>query len=378
MKRILSVFLAVIMLTSILAVGVSADDFKDTQGHWGEEYIDYWTGESAVGGYQDNTFRPDNRITRGEVAQVVTNILKLVAKSTSSPFTDMAASDWFYSPVLACYDSGIIIGFPDKTVRANQPITREQAILIISRITNLSPDAAAAGHFIDGQSASSWAAGAICALFNAGVLDGYQTAQGAEVHPQDSITRAEFLKLLNKVDTSPNVGYRVGSRVGGGTSSETPTTEQPDVPVVIPAIAATTTTTTTYYKGTVEIHDKNNAEKKIETETISALKETGSTPILADVYKYVVAKRDTFKTTFGDLAAMKEMDAIIAKYVANSNKLSDADLAEYTISYTGDSKDRGFASFLGSTYKSLGEGTYTFEHTVGANTYVVTLEITTK
>ncbi|MDO4845292.1 MAG: S-layer homology domain-containing protein [Oscillospiraceae bacterium] len=375
MKRILSVFLAVVMLFSVMAIGVSAEDFKDVTGHWGEEYIDYWTGENAVSGYQDNTFRPDNRITRGEVAQIVVNILKLVAKSTTSPFTDMASGAWYFDPVLACYDSGIIIGFPDKTVRANSPITREQAILIVSRITNLSPDASAAGHFIDGKDAGTWAAGAIGALFNAGVLDGYQTANGPEVHPKAEISRAEFLKLLATVDQAPNIGYRVGSRQGGNT------TDQPDVPIVIPAIAASTATTATYYKGTVEIHDKDNQTKKVDTKTISALKETGSTPILADVYKYIVDNRAALQTAFGDGAARAEMDAITAKYVENGNKLTADDIDAFgynAISYTGDSKDRGFDSFLGSTYKSLGVGTYTFEHTVGANTYVVTLVIETK
>ena len=372
MKKILSILLAAIMLISVMAVGVSAATFADTTNHWGKEYIDYWTGEDAVSGYQDGTFRPNNKVTRGEVAQIVTNILNLVSSSKSSPFSDMKSGAWYYEPVLACYDSGIIIGFPDKTVRATQPITREQAILIISRITNLSPDAAAAGHFTDGKNASSWAAGAIGALFNAGVLDGYPNASGSEIRPKAEITRAEFLKLFAIVDKSDSIGYRVGSR------QRSTTTDQGDQSVVIPAIASSTASTTYYYVATVEIHDKNNADKFIAPMQISATNETGSTPILADVYKYVVAMRSQFKEVFNDEAARNEMDAIIAKYLAKNNKLEVADLADYAIDYTGDTLNRGFSYFLGAAYKNLGFGTYVFEHTVGEIDYVVTLTIEKK
>ncbi|MBR3849167.1 MAG: S-layer homology domain-containing protein, partial [Oscillospiraceae bacterium] len=222
MKRILSVFLAIVMLFSVMAVTVSAADFRDTNAHWAAEFIDYWTAEKAVSGYPDATFRPENSVTRGEVAQVFAKVLNLAATSKSSPFTDMTAAAWYYTAVLACYDNGIIYGYPDKTVRADAPITREQVILMISRITDVATNASAAAHFVDNQQASSWAVGAIGALYSAGVLDGYKTAAGMEVRPQKNVSRAEFLKLLATVDKADNIKYTVGDRKAADNEPDEP------------------------------------------------------------------------------------------------------------------------------------------------------------
>lgn len=367
MKRILSVFLAIVMLFSAMAITVSAAEFEDTNAHWAAKFIEYWHTENAVGGYPDATFRPENSVTRGEVAQVFAKVLNLAATSTSSPFKDMTSANWFYSAVLACYDNGIIYGYPDKTVRGDATITREQMILMLSRITDVSVNASAAGHFVDSKQISSWAAGAVGALYSAGVLDGYKTTSGMEVRPQNNVTRAEFLKLLAAVDQADNIKYTVGNRTGA---------EEPDQPIIIPAIAASTTTPRTYYKAAVEIYNEGNVAQKLDAQYITT-NDSGTTPILSDIYKFVEAKRAELKAIFTDTAAVAVMDEIIAKFVANNNTLTADDLNNYAISYEGDAMNRGFGYFLGSTYKTLGVGTYTFKHTVAGsgNTYVVTLTI---
>lgn len=368
MKRILSVFLAIVMLFSAMAITVSAADFRDTNAHWAAEFIDYWTAEKAISGYPDATFRPENSVTRGEVAQVIAKILNLTPTSKSSPFKDMTDAAWYYTAVLACYDNGIIHGYPDKTVRAEAPISREQAILMISRITNVSANATAAGHFVDNKQVSSWAVGAIGALYSAGVLDGYKTAAGMEVRPQNNVSRAEFLKLLATVDKADNIKYTVGDRKAAD--------NEPDEPIIIPAIAASTTTPRTYYKASVEIYNEGNVAQKLDAQYITT-NDSGTTPILSDIYRFVDAKRADLKAIFTDTAAVAEMDAIIATFVANNNMLTADDLSSYAITYEGDAMNRGFGYFLGSTYKTLGVGTYTFKHTVtgSGNTYVAKLTI---
>ena len=45
-------------------------DFKDTSGHWAEESIKKMVANGLMNGYEDNTFKPDAPITRGEIAVI--------------------------------------------------------------------------------------------------------------------------------------------------------------------------------------------------------------------------------------------------------------------------------------------------------------------
>lgn len=380
MKKILSVFLAVVMLVSTLAVGVSAADFKDTNGHWGAEYVDYWTTENAVNGYQDGSFRPDNKVTRGEVAQIIAKILNLLPTSNTNPFKDVAIDDWYYNAILACYDHGIIIGFPDKTARANDAITREQAFVMISRITNVTPNAAAAGLFVDNKQASSWAVGAIGALVGAGVLDGYKTASGTEVRPQNDVTRAEFLKLLATVDKSSNVGYTVGTRKAAET-------EVPDQPIIIPAIAVSTTTPKPQnFKVIVSV--KKDAEEAVEIINTT----TADTAVLANLYNHIENGRKSgndYVAKFG-LEASQLGDKIMEAYLSDSAQLTEEFIESLNVngssisidSFTKDGNAAELTSnLITATYKSLGAGTYILTYTVtngvNSSTYVATMTVTT-
>lgn len=54
--------------------------FKDTQGHWAEKHIEKLKKAGIVNGHADGTFRPDEPITRAEVAVMVANALTYIGK----------------------------------------------------------------------------------------------------------------------------------------------------------------------------------------------------------------------------------------------------------------------------------------------------------
>jgi len=71
--------LKILLVASGLDVGNGTTDFSDVEsGAWYEKYVAYAKANGIVGGYTDNTFRPDNNITRAEVAKIVVKILELV------------------------------------------------------------------------------------------------------------------------------------------------------------------------------------------------------------------------------------------------------------------------------------------------------------
>ncbi len=82
------------------------DEFKDIAGHWAEEYINEAAAYGWIAGYEDNTFRPDNRITRAEAMTLINRVLKRNPENTNdllegmSVWTDNAdTSAWYYIAV---------------------------------------------------------------------------------------------------------------------------------------------------------------------------------------------------------------------------------------------------------------------------------------
>ena len=93
MKKLISMLLAVVMLVSVLTItGAAAGKYSDVDGHWGQTYVEYYSEKGVVNGYPDGTFRPDDRITRAEAAQVLKNYFNFTGEGKG--FIDVFPTDW--------------------------------------------------------------------------------------------------------------------------------------------------------------------------------------------------------------------------------------------------------------------------------------------
>lgn len=80
-------------------------DFRDTDGHWAELYIGAAVNSGLLSGYEDGTFRPDNRITRAEAVTIINRMLvRAVDKDgilkDCKQFPDNTVSGWYYYAIL--------------------------------------------------------------------------------------------------------------------------------------------------------------------------------------------------------------------------------------------------------------------------------------
>ena len=53
-------------------------NLTDIQGHWAQQDIEYLVEIGAIKGYEDNTFRPENNITRAEIASLLARVIRLL------------------------------------------------------------------------------------------------------------------------------------------------------------------------------------------------------------------------------------------------------------------------------------------------------------
>jgi len=108
---------------------------KDIDEHWAQESITTLKNMGVMNGY-DGYSNPDDMITRGEFTALITRAFEIKPGNISKEFKDIGKEHIFYDAIKAASGMGIINGFDDDTFRADNPITREEIMLIISRLTD--------------------------------------------------------------------------------------------------------------------------------------------------------------------------------------------------------------------------------------------------
>ena len=83
-----------------------------------------------------NKFEPNKNITRAEFTKMLINTLYLYDENMKNNFKDISSNDWYYPYVASSENEKVILGFPDNTFRANNPISIEEAISVASRTLN--------------------------------------------------------------------------------------------------------------------------------------------------------------------------------------------------------------------------------------------------
>ena len=154
---------------------------------------------SYIVGYEDGTVMPQKQITRAEVATIFYRLLKADVRDENttdvSDFSDVKSSDWYGTTVATLADMGIVKGYEDGTFRPNEPISRaELAAMAVRFYDNLEAEYEE-GTFLD-VDGDEWYADAIAAAEELGIIGGYPDGT---VRPEANITRAETCAIVNRV-----------------------------------------------------------------------------------------------------------------------------------------------------------------------------------
>lgn len=195
-----------LMLTLLFISGFSltvhAANYSDISSHWAEAAIYYWTDKDVLTGYPDNTFLPNNPITRAEAAKILVCALDLDCSSSQPQyFSDVSAEHWAYAYINACAGYGLFEGYGDGTFHPNSYITRQETMTVLYRVTDYQADSPESyvANCPDGNSVASWALTAVGVLMEHNVILGYEDGS---ICPEKEITRAEFVSLMYRIDAN--------------------------------------------------------------------------------------------------------------------------------------------------------------------------------
>ena len=118
-----------------------APQFKDVKaGDWYKTAIDIIARQGVIKGYEDGTFRPNQPITRREFAAIAARYAGNI--DTWKTFRDVPPTDWAYTLINRVGGAGWITGYEDNTFRPNNNITRAEVVAIVNRMLNRTADKA--------------------------------------------------------------------------------------------------------------------------------------------------------------------------------------------------------------------------------------------
>ena len=180
-----------------------APAFTDIAGHWGEKAILEAAEKKLITGYPDGTFKPDQAVTRAEFLVMLARALGWGDKSPAGalPFTDAdRMGSWAMGAVAAAVEKGIVSGYPDGSFRPDEPISRAEMAVMIARALGAAGNSGDPTAFADDADIPAWAKGAVEALRQLGIVQGREDNRFA---PGDTATRAEaavvLLRMLEKL-----------------------------------------------------------------------------------------------------------------------------------------------------------------------------------
>nr|WP_312576757.1 S-layer homology domain-containing protein [Sedimentibacter sp.] len=176
--------------------------FSDIAGHWAESRIKEASKIGFVTGYQDGSFKPDKTVTRAEFATLLNNAMKN-NDTIDINLKDVKNSDWYYNQIEKAVAVGYFSGYEDNTFRPNNPITRQEVAKVISNaITTGDIDGDGATLLADYSSIQDWAKNSVNIAYNKSYIMGYPN----KVYmPSKALTRAEAVKIIYEILDNENI-----------------------------------------------------------------------------------------------------------------------------------------------------------------------------
>ncbi len=187
---------AAVSFAAVLAVGTLGASAKvtlnDIDGHWSKEFVEYGVEKGYINGYEDGSFMPEKTVTRAEFSKMLNSAIGISKKETIS-FGDVQKGEWYYDEVCKAVYAGCISGYEDNTFRPGNNITRQEAAVILSRLALRAENPKSVASFKDADDVSDWAEDAMELAYSKGFITGDDLNR---LLPQGLLTRAQAAKII--------------------------------------------------------------------------------------------------------------------------------------------------------------------------------------
>ena len=185
--------LALVFMMASSALAVNTADFIDFPDDWSTPAMKYAVDNGLIKGYEDNTIRAGQNITRAEMAAIVNRAFGSFVEATKFPYLDVEDIDWFYSDMKKAVNMGTMQG-SDNLLRPDDAITREEAFVVIARAySQKDSDFSVLDQYPDKGDINEWSKDYLSFLTRNDYVNGFDDGN---LYPQANLTRAELSQLI--------------------------------------------------------------------------------------------------------------------------------------------------------------------------------------
>lgn len=193
-KRTLAMLLAGAMLLPANAFAASPEDFTDFPTDWSAAGLRSAVQNGLLNG-SNGQINSSGLLIRAQMAAIVNRAFAARKTADLSVYSDANTSAWYYNDLELAVAMRTFQGANGK-LNPEAPITREEAFVVLARAFALeSGDTSVLNNYTDGASVSAWAQSSVAAL----IENGYVNGANGKLNPKNSITRAEFAKVISEM-----------------------------------------------------------------------------------------------------------------------------------------------------------------------------------
>ncbi|MEX0660095.1 MAG: S-layer homology domain-containing protein [Egibacteraceae bacterium] len=176
------------MMAQMEIVPADIPEFSDIAGHTHEEAILAVATAGITTGFPDGTFRPQDPVTRGQMAAFLQRALELPSGAGGGQFSDVGGHT-HEEAIAAVAAAEIAAGFPDGTYRPQQPVSRDQMASFLQRALDLPPGGPHPFTDVAGNPHEP----AIAAVAQEGIASGFPDGT---YRPRQQVTRGQMAAFL--------------------------------------------------------------------------------------------------------------------------------------------------------------------------------------
>lgn len=164
------------------------------------EPVRYLYCAGVITGYPDNTFRPYNNASRGQLSKIVVLAEGMPINITGAPhFNDVLLGNPFYDYIETAYNAGLINGYADGSFRWSNDVTRGQICKIVVNAEGWTIDTSGGPHFPDVEPGSTFY-DFIETAYHHALINGYPDGTFG---PGNPATRGQIAKIVHNAVVGP-------------------------------------------------------------------------------------------------------------------------------------------------------------------------------
>ena len=174
--------------------------FRDvSKRDWYYDDVVYVYRKGYMDGMSSTRFGGELNTTRGQIVTILWRLTGEPRATKRNPFTDVSSSQYYYDAISWAYDAGVVDGFDAKTFKPDQNVTREQLAAILYRYAkymNLSTSGSAyLAKYKDADKIANWAYDAMAWANYRGLING---TSATRIDPKGYATRAQIAAILHR------------------------------------------------------------------------------------------------------------------------------------------------------------------------------------